>query len=100
MRNKKQTRTCIGCSLKEDKKNLYRIVKTKTFENDLNQKENNVVFDGSQQYGGRGAYICSLDCLDKAIQRKFLQNRLKTNISNSEIEELKEAINERLARGR
>ncbi len=94
MRNKKNIRTCIGCNLKKDKKNLYRIAKIKVLKN-INKKDDknkNIIFDSSQQKGGRGVYVCSAECLDKAIQRKFLQNQLKQNISISTIEELKEAI--------
>ena len=43
-------RTCIGCNVKKDKKDLIRIVKNK-------KKEINIDKTGKQD--GRGAYICN-----------------------------------------
>lgn len=52
-------RTCIGCRKKENKTNLFRILKT---------SDGTVVFDKTSKRDGRGAYVCSLDCFDAAIK--------------------------------
>ena len=51
-------RSCIGCNLKKDKKELIRIVKN---------KEGQIQVDPTGKAAGRGAYLCnSVDCLEMA----------------------------------
>ena len=53
-------RTCIGCNVKKEKRDLIRIV--------IN-KENEVKVDLTGKMQGRGAYICNnIECLEKAVK--------------------------------
>lgn len=53
-------RTCVICRTKKPKNNLFRFV--------VNNGE--VEFDKTQKIQGRGFYICSSDCWDKAVTKK------------------------------
>ena len=67
-------RTCMGCNTKNDKKDLIRIVKSKSQE---------ICIDKTGKMEGRGAYICnSVDCLDKVIKSKRLERVLECKIDN------------------
>ena len=67
-------RTCIGCKVKKDKKDLIRIVK---------DKENKITLDRTGKANGRGAYICdNIQCLEKAIKTKALERTFEMNIMN------------------
>ncbi len=108
MRNKKNIRTCLGCYIKKEKQEMYRIANIKNKDKDANSNDNtnkrtnNIIFDKDQTFGGRGVYVCSIACLDKSLERNFLQKRIKRNIKSDKIEEIKEeitnVINEELAR--
>ncbi|MDD6283235.1 MAG: YlxR family protein [Oribacterium sp.] len=75
-------RTCIGCGMKKDKKDLVRIVRT---------PEGTLQLDLTGRMNGRGAYVCrDTACLDKALKRKALQRSLKEEISEDVILKLKE----------
>ncbi|MGN8817634.1 RNase P modulator RnpM [Oribacterium sp. HCP28S3_H8] len=75
-------RTCIGCGMKKDKKELVRIVRT---------PEGTLQMDLTGRMNGRGAYVCrDTACLDKALKRKALQRSLKEEISEDVILKLKE----------
>ena len=77
-------RTCMGCSIKKDKKDLIRIVKNK-------QNEINIDKTGKQE--GRGAYICNdIQCLDKVIKSKRLEKTLDVKISEEIYENLRGVI--------
>ena len=78
MKNKKETRTCIGCRKKDYKYNLIRMIKTNETELDLCFKKQ-----------GRGFYICkNEECLKKAIKNKGL----KLNIDDEKFNELRGVI--------
>lgn len=109
------TRTCLGCHVKKNKGNFFRIanlskkdtakkVEKNNVENNIDNKQkeltNKIVLDRDQNLGGRGAYICSSTCFEKAVLKNFLQRRLKTNISQKQIEELKKAIDDRAMGGK
>ncbi len=81
MKNKKLTRTCIGCRAKREKQELIRIVCN---------KEKKIIIDLSQKAEGRGAYICKSEaCFEKAMQKNKLKNSLKTDIRDLDIEKIK-----------
>lgn len=64
-------RTCVGCNLKKEKKDLLRIVKN---------KEDKILIDTSYKMNGRGIYICkSEECLDKAIKNKRIAKAFEKN---------------------
>ena len=57
-------RKCIGCNEMKNKKEMIR----------------------------RGAYVCSLECLGKAMKNKGLSRSLKAEIPSEVYEQLKEAF--------
>ncbi len=76
MRNKANTRQCVVCRTRADKKDLVRLIK---IDGDL------VVIDKNGKSGGRGAYICNNEaCITKAEQKGFLNRAFKCNIKNKE----------------
>ncbi len=78
-------RTCIGCNVKKDKKDLIRIVK---------DNQDNISIDRTGKANGRGAYICdNIDCLEKAIKNKRIEKSFKLQIDESIYENLRNLIN-------
>lgn len=81
MKNSKETRTCISCRKKDNKKNLIRIVNT---------EEKGVIIDINQNIKSRGAYICNSEaCFNKLIKSNGLSRALKANISKEKYKELR-----------
>ena len=81
MKNKKFTRTCIGCRAKKEKKELIRIVKN---------KQDEVLIDLKQNESGRGSYICkNQSCFEEAIRKGRFKSALKINLDNKKYEELR-----------
>ena len=77
-------RTCMGCNVKKDKKDLIRIVKN---------KQNEISIDKTGKQEGRGAYICNdIQCLDKVIKSKRLEKILDIKISEEIYENLRGVI--------
>ena len=78
MKNKKETRTCIGCRKKDYKYNLVRMIWDEEIQIDSNFKKQ-----------GRGFYICrDEECLKKAIKNKSL----KVKIESKKYDELRGVI--------
>ena len=78
---KQPQRTCMGCNIKKDKKDLIRIVKNK--QNDIN-------IDKTGKLEGRGAYICdSITCLEKAIKTKRIEKVFEQKIPDEIYERLR-----------
>ena len=50
-------RKCIGCNEMKNKKEMIRVVKT---------TEGTIVPDTTGRMNGRGAYVCSLECLGES----------------------------------
>ena len=81
---KQPQRTCIGCNLKKDKKDLIRIVKN---------KENQIFIDKTGKQDGRGAYICdNTECLEKIQKSKRLERLFDMKISEKIYENLRGVI--------
>jgi predicted RNA-binding protein YlxR (DUF448 family) len=77
-------RTCMGCNIKKDKKDLIRIVKN---------KENVITIDKLGKLEGRGAYICdNSECLEKLIKSKRLEKVFDMKISDEIYENLRGVI--------
>ena len=70
-------RKCIGCNEMKNKKEMIRVV---------------IVPDITGRMNGRGAYVCSLECLGKAMKNKGLSRSLKAEIPSEVYEQLKEAF--------
>ncbi len=79
----KRQRTCIACGAQQDKRTLYRVVRT---------ADGHAAFDESGRKPGRGAYVCSIACLHKAIAGKRFQRALKTNVEQSDFERIEAAL--------
>ena len=77
-------RSCMGCNVKKDKKDLIRIVK---------DKDGNISLDKTGKANGRGAYICNdIACLEKVIKSKRLEKIFETEIDNQVYENLRGVI--------
>ncbi len=81
---KEPQRTCLGCKESKDKKELIRIVK---------QNDGKIFIDKTGKANGRGAYICNnIECLEKAIKSKRLENNFENKIDNEIYESLRGVI--------
>lgn len=81
---KEPQRTCLGCKESKNKKELIRIVK---------QNDGKIFIDKTRKANGRGAYICNnIECLEKAIKSKRLENNFETKIDNEIYESLRGVI--------
>ena len=81
---KEPQRTCLGCKESKNKKELIRIVK---------QNDGKIFIDKTGKANGRGAYICNnIECLEKAIKSKRLENNCETKIDNEIYESLRGVI--------
>ena len=77
-------RTCMGCNVKKDKKELIRIVKNKSGE---------INIDKTGRMQGRGAYICNdVKCLDSVIKSKRLERALEATIDEDVYQKLRGVI--------
>ena len=76
-------RKCIGCNEMKNKKEMIRVVKT---------TEGTIVPDTTGRMNGRGAYVCSLECLGNAMKNKGLSRSLKAEIPSEVYEQVTEAF--------
>ncbi len=85
MKQKKMPeRLCLGCNVSKDKRELIRVVKTKTGE---------IFLDKTGKANGRGAYICNdAACLEKAIKTKRISRSLAVEIPAEVYDALRQAI--------
>ena len=84
-KNKKiPMRQCVGCGEMNEKRLMYRVIKT---------RENELLLDRTGRKNGRGAYICpSEECLQKAIRSRGLERSLKMQIPKAVYETLEEEM--------
>ncbi len=81
-------RTCIGCNVQKNKKDLIRIVMN---------KEGEISIDRTGKANGRGAYICdNIDCLEKMIKSKRLEKSFEKQISSEIYNALKAEITNKI----
>lgn len=83
----KRIRTCIVCGSHQGKTTLHRVVRT---------PEGAVEYDPTGRAAGRGAYICSSECLKKAFASKRLDNALKMKVDQQDKERIAESIRQAL----
>ena len=77
-------RLCLGCNVSKDKRDLIRVVKTKTGE---------IFLDKTGKANGRGAYICNdAACLEKAIKTRRISRSLAVEIPAEVYDALRQAI--------
>lgn len=75
----KRLRTCVGCGAQGDKVSLMRIVR---------MSDGAVEFDATGRKPGRGAYVCSAGCLEKAIAARKLQRALRCGMERSDFDRI------------
>ncbi|MGB7606571.1 MAG: YlxR family protein [Lutisporaceae bacterium] len=74
-------RKCLGCNEMKPKKELLRIVRS---------PEGKVSIDKTGKAAGRGCYIChNIECLEKAIKAKRVQNALEVQVDKDLFEQLR-----------
>lgn len=72
MKSRQPQRTCVGCGVTKDKKELIRIVRT---------PEGEFTVDTTGRKNGRGAYLCrDANCLEKAFRTHGLERSFRTAI--------------------
>lgn len=74
MENEKRPviRTCVVCRKKFPKESLMRVVR---------DRQGNIAFDKKHRLEGRGAYICSEECLTRLQRVHGLERAYKTSVS-------------------
>ena len=72
-KNKKiPMRPCVGCGAMNEKRLMYRVIKTQDGE---------LLLDKTGRKNGRGAYVCpNTECLQQAIRSKGLERSFKMQI--------------------
>ncbi len=75
----KRQRTCVVCRTSDTKKDLLRIVRS---------PEGVVDFDPTGKANGRGAYVCSLACFEKAMKTKRFDSALRTKLTDEDYERI------------
>ncbi len=78
-------RKCIGCWESFSKKELIRIVRTPSGK---------IALDLTSKANGRGAYVCSLECFNRAIKKNKLGSALNTNIDEEMIKALSDELSQ------
>ena len=86
----KRIRTCVGCGAKQNKARFFRIVRC---------ADGAVRFDIKGNEAGRGAYVCSPACFDKAIAGGKLQRSLRVSMSKEDARAAKKGIEAACMRG-
>jgi predicted RNA-binding protein YlxR (DUF448 family) len=76
-------RMCVGCREMKDKKELIRVVRT---------TEGAVAIDPTGKMNGRGAYICSAQCLVKARKKNLLGRALNHPVDDAVYDTLLEQL--------
>lgn len=88
MAGKTRQRTCIVCRTTDAKAQLLRIVRT---------PEGRVEFDATGRKNGRGAYVCSVACLEKALNTKRLAAALRTTLTTEDEERIASQLRDALS---
>ena len=84
-KNKKiPMRQCVGCGQMNEKRWMYRVIRT---------QEGELLLDKTGRKNGRGAYVCPTeDCLQKAIRSRGLERSFKMQIPKEMYETLEEEM--------
>ncbi|WP_139652868.1 RNase P modulator RnpM [Raoultibacter phocaeensis] len=75
----KRERSCIACGCKATKGELVRIVR---------RSDGAVAFDATGKAAGRGAYVCSEACFEKAVRTKRLDRALRASLTEEDYERI------------
>ncbi len=82
-KRKTPMRMCVGCRVMMEKKALKRVVRS---------PEGAVSIDAIGKAPGRGAYVCSQPCLERAVKTRALERALGQKIDEGVLSGLKEAL--------
>lgn len=80
-------RTCIGCGQVKQKEELFRVVRN---------KQGKISVDATGNAAGRGAYICSLQCLEATVPLKRLERAFKKKVAQEDYERIVSQLSETL----
>lgn len=72
-----QERTCVGCRKKSGKTSFHRIVRC---------ADGAIKLDVTSKAPGRGAYLCSIECLKKAFKSGRLSSALRARVTEDAYE--------------
>ncbi|MBQ3106831.1 MAG: YlxR family protein [Eggerthellaceae bacterium] len=79
MEAKKRQRSCVACGKQEQKGSLHRMVRN---------ADGVVSLDVTGKAAGRGAYVCSAECLAAACKAKKLDRALRVKLGAQDYERL------------
>ncbi len=82
-KRKTPMRMCVGCRVMMEKKALKRVVRS---------SEGTINLDMVGKAPGRGAYVCSLPCLERAVKTRAIERALGQKIDESLLSGLREAF--------
>ena len=84
MNDKVNVRMCFVCRKNVPKQQMLRIA----------VKDNEIFYDKTLKGGGRGTYICSLECFKKAEKTKRLNSVFKGKASIELLNEIESVLND------
>lgn len=87
---KTKQRTCIVCRESNSKKEFLRVVR---------QPDGEVNFDPTGRANGRGAYVCSVACFEKAVKTRRLESALRKKLTKEDYERISEQLIQALSDG-
>ncbi len=82
-KRKTPMRMCVGCRVMMEKKALKRVVRS---------AEGAVSLDMVGKAPGRGAYVCSRACLERAVKTRAIERALGHKVDDSVLLGLREAF--------
>ncbi len=84
---KTPVRMCLGCGVRQPKKDLIRIVRA--------PENGKVMLDPTGKMNGRGCYVCRKpECMETVIRKKKLSRSLDTEIDTETVLRLKAEFND------
>lgn len=87
MEKRTKQRTCIECRKTDSKQEFIRIVRT---------PEGSIEYDPTGKANGRGAYVCSLACFEKAARARKFDRALRTSVDKERYEQLAQDVMSKL----
>ena len=87
-------RQCVGCRQMKPKKEMLRVIKA-TSKEDESESEGGIFLDATGKKNGRGAYLCrDSECLKAALKNRGLERSLKTSVPEDVFETLTKEMEE------
>ena len=79
----KKQRTCIICRKQDTKSDFLRVVRS---------PEGRVDFDPSGKANGRGAYVCSVACFEKAVVSRRFASALRVKLDEEDYKRISDEL--------